>query len=729
MRRRRKTAFLDISSTETGAWKGAAAAATPTLRYGSAEVYAFPPFLNQTNPKQGFLILCLLEEQSPAAPPAGEACLPNSAWSPFIIRGVQYPSVEHYFQASKFTPHSPGDVAEILASPPRRAVEIGRDPARPLRQDWDKIRVNVMYEGLLAKFTQHPQMLQALVRDGSPNCHGASDLFWGPGTPGAPGQNMLWQLMARVRDECIAAAQEGCVASAGRTIRAKISCSATKLPCAPPGAMGPAPGLPAHMAGYGLLARIVADMLRMTTGRAPIGPVGGHLNGEDPVFSIYTEDPDDPGRFEVITAQIFIKKFAAGKAGRTVLEQMVLDGLSDARQYLMKDKRLPYNQAAPRSPGHLFPVFVPEVEAIRPMLAQDGRSPEETEATLASRFPGQSVLVQPKLDGMRLLTRRRVGSQEIEMITRTGASHPIVREFGAELEPLLAELEARLRESAGPGAEVVLDGELYVHRVPPGVVAEISMTDTDWKKAGETGRPAPVGDPIPLELAKIVGAASSYGKGSTAAARNATLVSYLEYHIFTYFSPGCDDPGAVTRYRRLRTYLTADGLGSPRSGGPGLGNRRVWLVPARILPEATGPRLTAASEEVLGHGYEGLMVYTAGGVYEPGRRSWGLLKLKATESEWFQITGTVPERDQELANIRYRYGAGEFVAAGFFSDEVKRLLFRCPDRFVGWWANIRYQLVTTNSRSGGALRDPKVQWISMTQGGAPVDLEALAAGS
>eukprot|EP00048_Salpingoeca_helianthica_P000027 m.38687 g.38687 ORF g.38687 m.38687 type:complete len:102 (+) comp10019_c0_seq2:55-360(+) len=64
--------------------------------------------------------------------------------SPFRLDGMDWPTVEHYFQAKKFpgTPHE----AEICAAKScAEAKRMGNDRWRGLRPDWEAVRYMCVY--------------------------------------------------------------------------------------------------------------------------------------------------------------------------------------------------------------------------------------------------------------------------------------------------------------------------------------------------------------------------------------------------------------------------------------------------------------------------------------------------------------------------------------------------------------------------------------------------------
>jgi ribA/ribD-fused uncharacterized protein len=82
------------------------------------------------------------------------------------------------------------------------AAQIGRSRKRPLRRDWRSVRDSIMYEVVLAKFTQHDDLREILLGTGDAKFveHAEKDRYWGDGGDGS-GQNRLGQILMRVREE------------------------------------------------------------------------------------------------------------------------------------------------------------------------------------------------------------------------------------------------------------------------------------------------------------------------------------------------------------------------------------------------------------------------------------------------------------------------------------------------------------------------------------------------
>lgn len=123
----------------------------------------------------------------------------NFAAFPVRLKGVEWPTTEHYFQAQKFagTPHE----EEVRrAESPMAAAKMGRDRSRPLRADWESVKDDVMREAVLAKFRQHPALLSLLRSTGDAEIveHTKNDDYWGDGGDGS-GRNVLGRILMEVR--------------------------------------------------------------------------------------------------------------------------------------------------------------------------------------------------------------------------------------------------------------------------------------------------------------------------------------------------------------------------------------------------------------------------------------------------------------------------------------------------------------------------------------------------
>lgn len=123
----------------------------------------------------------------------------NFALVPVSIDGIEYPTSEAAYQAAKF--HDPSLRDRIRRAPtPKIAAHIGRDPDNSLREDWEEVKVKVMTEIVLAKFSQHSDLKWLLLSTGDERIieDSPKDAFWGRG-PDGKGKNMLGRILMSIR--------------------------------------------------------------------------------------------------------------------------------------------------------------------------------------------------------------------------------------------------------------------------------------------------------------------------------------------------------------------------------------------------------------------------------------------------------------------------------------------------------------------------------------------------
>jgi ribA/ribD-fused uncharacterized protein len=130
--------------------------------------------------------------------------LSNFFSSPITYEGITYPTNEHFFQAMKTL-----DIEErkkiAAAETPGKAKRMGR--TIKLRPDWEKIKIDVMQEGLRLKFS-HPDLAQKLIETGDEELIEGN--WWHDNTWGScycaecirkPGRNLLGMLLMELRKE------------------------------------------------------------------------------------------------------------------------------------------------------------------------------------------------------------------------------------------------------------------------------------------------------------------------------------------------------------------------------------------------------------------------------------------------------------------------------------------------------------------------------------------------
>ncbi|MFF2963779.1 NADAR family protein [Streptomyces sp. NPDC057963] len=98
---------------------------------------------------------------------------------------------EHYFQAQKSIGTRHADLIR-RARTPLRAAELGRDPSKPLRREWDRVKDDVMRRAVATKFRAHADIRDILLSTADEEIVGdtTTDHYWGRGRTGT-GKNML----------------------------------------------------------------------------------------------------------------------------------------------------------------------------------------------------------------------------------------------------------------------------------------------------------------------------------------------------------------------------------------------------------------------------------------------------------------------------------------------------------------------------------------------------------
>jgi len=124
----------------------------------------------------------------------------NFARYPVHMDGEIWPTSEHYYQAQKYA----GTELEEKVRNAKNAwyaAKFGRELG-PLPEDWEKIKVDIMYEVVLAKFTQHPDLRKLLLDTGDAVLieHTRQDSFWADGGDGT-GENWLGKILMMVRED------------------------------------------------------------------------------------------------------------------------------------------------------------------------------------------------------------------------------------------------------------------------------------------------------------------------------------------------------------------------------------------------------------------------------------------------------------------------------------------------------------------------------------------------
>jgi hypothetical protein len=164
----------------------------------------------------------------PADPDTGY--LSNFYRAPFELDGRSWPTVEHYYQAQKFTDEAYAERIRLAASP-REAKTLGQTQDLPLREDWATHRMTAMLSALAAKFTQNEELRTRLLATGDAIFAEASptDAFWGDGADGQ-GENRLGYLMTTLRNHLrLFLANEGTASMSSDELAQKCFASVRQL--------------------------------------------------------------------------------------------------------------------------------------------------------------------------------------------------------------------------------------------------------------------------------------------------------------------------------------------------------------------------------------------------------------------------------------------------------------------------------------------------------------------
>lgn len=113
------------------------------------------------------------------------------------IDNTLFLSVEHWYQANKTKDHN---IYEAIrkCSTPREAKAFGN--RIDLRPDWDDIKLDIMYKGVLAKFSQNEDLKSKLLSTRGLLVEGNywGDQYWG--VCNGVGENHLGKILMEIRE-------------------------------------------------------------------------------------------------------------------------------------------------------------------------------------------------------------------------------------------------------------------------------------------------------------------------------------------------------------------------------------------------------------------------------------------------------------------------------------------------------------------------------------------------
>ncbi len=113
--------------------------------------------------------------------------------------GYEWSTVEHYYQAQKFSDERiKQDI--LKAKTPDKAKHIGHNMKHHVRSNWDLEKYNVMKCAVMKKFETHSDIRKLLAATGDEELieNSKSDFYWGCGW-NRTGENRLGEILMEIR--------------------------------------------------------------------------------------------------------------------------------------------------------------------------------------------------------------------------------------------------------------------------------------------------------------------------------------------------------------------------------------------------------------------------------------------------------------------------------------------------------------------------------------------------
>lgn len=140
-----------------------------------------------------YIPLCFYSERMPTV------WLGSFSPHSIIIDGIAWPTIEHFFQANKFSQPFLRKSIELCESP-IKAKQFAWSYDSEKRKDWTSVRIPIMQRGLKAKFDQYPNLKKTLLATKNRDLieRSEDDLFWGFSLEGE-GANRMGNLLKYLR--------------------------------------------------------------------------------------------------------------------------------------------------------------------------------------------------------------------------------------------------------------------------------------------------------------------------------------------------------------------------------------------------------------------------------------------------------------------------------------------------------------------------------------------------
>ena len=248
------------------------------------------------------------------------------------------------------------------------------------------------------------------------------------------------------------------------------------------------------------------------------------------------------------------------------------------------------------------------------------------------------VAVQPKLDGIRCIAIvKRISREDVEISLWTRTRKPIT-----QLPHIESDL-AWLGEMVGTGQVLMLDGELYSHRLRTSNQFEKIVAIVKQEK-----------EPHPEHL-------------------------LCEYHIYDVANP--DLPFSIRFNKFAQDVKKADCL-----------NQYIKFVSTDVVYKRD--ELDGFLTAYLKQGYEGAIVRDLDAKYQVNKRSYGLQKYKQFDDGEFRIVGVEEGRgkmkDHGIFICEMSPGGKQFKAKMEGSMDNLKDYFRNPKHFIGQMLQVSY---------------------------------------
>jgi len=131
-------------------------------------------------------------------------CFSNFSPHGICMKGQDWQTVEHYYQAQKFVGSADESLVAVIRDvpTPQAAAQLGRDPNHCVRPDWEAVKIPIMREAVTIKFLTHADIQAILLATGERQIveDSPTDYYWGCGCD-KTGQNHLGKILMSVRRE------------------------------------------------------------------------------------------------------------------------------------------------------------------------------------------------------------------------------------------------------------------------------------------------------------------------------------------------------------------------------------------------------------------------------------------------------------------------------------------------------------------------------------------------